>query len=259
MATALITGASGGIGEELARLFAADKYDLILVARSADRLAAIADRLSAEYGVSALAVPCDLTKSGAAGNLHSLLAEGGRQVDLLVNNAGFGDFGPFMENELKRADDMVALNCVALMDMCRLFGADMAERGRGQILNISSIAAFQPGPYMAVYYATKAFVQSLSESLCRELEGAGVAVTTVCPGPTTSGFVKASNMESCALFGNIKPNTAEYTAREAYRALKKGKAVHIPGLRNKLLVFATRFGSRKTLRNTACSINTKHK
>ena len=254
--TAVITGASGGIGAELANIFASNGYETVLVARSRAKMDKLAAEIAEKYKTKAHVLPLDLTEEGAARKLFDGVAQLGLKTDVLVNNAGFADFGGFLDCSFERADSMLVVNVRVVMELSHLFGSEMRANGGGRIMNIASIAAFQPGPYMAVYYATKAFVLSFSQALYKELEGSGVTVTAVCPGPTVTGFEKAANMEHSILFKNVKPNTAQFTASHAYAATMKGKAVCIPGFRNKFLVFSTRFGSQRALRNVACKVNT---
>ena len=193
--TALITGASSGIGADLARLFARDGYDVVLVARSEEKLREVAEGIGKEHaGVTARVIVADLARPDAARDVVDAL--GGLPIDALVNNAGYGVAGPFVETDVRSELEMIQVNVVALTHLTKLLAPGMVARKRGRILNVSSTAAFQPGPLMAVYYATKAYVLSVSEALAEELRGSGVTVTALCPGPTATGFAAASNMES---------------------------------------------------------------
>ncbi|MEA2565364.1 MAG: uncharacterized protein QOD49_541, partial [Actinomycetota bacterium] len=185
---ALVTGASGGIGEELARILARHGYDLVLVARSADKLAALAERLELDHGIQVRAIAKDLARPDAAAEIHEWLAAEGLTVDVLVNNAGMGLLGKFAEIGIEGDVEMLRLNVEAPTLLTRLLLPSMLERGSGRILNLASTAGFQPGPLMAVYYATKAYVLSFSEALANEVAGTGVTVTALCPGPTETGF-----------------------------------------------------------------------
>jgi hypothetical protein len=238
--TALVTGASGGIGLELARVFAAGGFNLILVARSADRLAKIAEELAARHSITARAVPADLIDPQAPQALFDRLAQEQAQVDVLVNNAGFASYGPFVEAETGGQLDMIQLNVTALTHLTRLFLPGMVARRRGRVLNVASTAAFQPGPLMAVYYATKAFVLSFSEALANELEGSGVTVTALCPGPTESGFQQRASLQESRLFQGGLMDAAT-VAKVAYAATLRGQTVVIPGTRSWLFAQAPRF------------------
>jgi short-subunit dehydrogenase len=241
--TALVTGASGGIGEELARLFAADGHDLVLVARSRDKLARLAAELGERHGVAARVLAADLSRAEAPREIFDELQGAGVGVDALVNNAGFGSYGPFAETDLKSELDMLQVNVVALTHLTKLFLPAMLGRRRGYVSNVASTAAFQPGPLMAVYYASKAYVLSFSEALANECEGTGVRVSALCPGPTETGFVAAAGMSESKLFDR-GAMTARDVAAAGYRGLLAGKTVVIPGLRNNLLARSIGFFPR---------------
>ena len=241
MTTALVTGASGGIGLELARLLAGDGHDIVLVARSADKL----DGLAAELGSRRTTViAADLSQPGAVAAVHAQVPD----VDVLVNNAGVGDFGPFADADLDKTLGMIQLNVTALTELTHRYVGGMVERGRGRVLNVASTAAFQPGPLMAVYYATKAYVLSFSEALAEELRGTGVTVTAMCPGPTASGFQAGADMEASRLVRGRKLPTAASVARSAHGAMLAGDVVHVPGVRNKVLATSVRFTPRPLMR-----------
>ena len=240
---ALVTGASGGIGEELARLFAADGHDLVLVARSEDKLNALADELSGKHGVAARVLASDLSRPEAPREIFDRLNADSVRVDALVNNAGFGSYGLFAETELEKELDLLQVNVVALTHLTKLFLPGMIARGRGYVMQVASTAAFQPGPLMAVYYASKAYVLSLSEALANECEGTGVRVSALCPGPTETGFVAAAGMQESKLFER-GAMTAREVAEEGYRGLLAGKTLVIPGLRNNLLARSIGFFPR---------------
>ncbi|MFT4769639.1 MAG: short-subunit dehydrogenase, partial [Glaciecola sp.] len=192
--TALITGASAGIGEELARVHAEKGGHLILVARRKDRLESIATQLRAEHGVQVQVIAADLAKPGAAKKLMADVDALGTQVDVLINNAGFGGHGKFHESGLERDQRMMQLNMVALTELAYYFAQGMVERGAGKILNVGSTAGFLPGPLQAVYYASKAYVNSFSQAIANELEGTGVTVTVLCPGPVATEFQEAGDL-----------------------------------------------------------------
>jgi len=236
--TVLITGASFGIGLELARLFARDLCHLILVARTADRLTQVAEELKGLGAPSALPLVQDLSRSGAAENIFRTLAEQNLHLDVLVNNAGFGDYGAYAETHWPTVESMVQVNITSLLHLTRLFLPGMIARKQGRIVNLASTAAFQPGPYMAVYYASKAFVLSFSEALSKECEGTGVIVTAICPGPTATEFQTRANVLNTGIAQNqkslLKMMEAAAVAEMGYRGMLKGKSVVVTGVLNRL-------------------------
>lgn len=240
--TVLITGASGGIGAALARSFAARKYSLILSARSTGALDALAAELHSTHGVDATVITADLGVPGGAEKVAEALQ--GRTVDILVNNAGFATFGAFSQSEFKRTQEEITLNVGALTTLTQLFLPGMIARQHGRILNVASIAAFFPGPFMAVYYATKAYVVSLSLALNEECRGTGVTVSCLCPGPTHSNFVTAANLEASPLFKRSPLQTAEAVAEMGVRGCLRGQPVIFTSFWNWLQAFASRFAPR---------------
>ena len=238
--TALITGASFGIGMEFARIFAREGYNLVLVARSGDKLRQIASEVEKSYGTRSLILATDLTEPGASAYVLDQTTRAGIQVDVLVNNAGFGQYGFFAENDLEECLRQIQLNVTTLTHLTRLYLPGMIERKSGRILNVASTAAFQPGPLMAVYFATKAYVLHLSEALANELNGTGVSVTCLCPGATATEFHKRANATGQRLlkFGSMDARTV---AEDGYRALMAGKPVVISGFKNWLLAQSIRF------------------
>ena len=241
---ALVTGASGGIGYELAKLLAADGYDLTLVARSRDKLARVADELGRDYGVGARVVVSDLARPEAPREIFEELRGEAERVEVLVNNAGFGSYGLFAETDLKAELDLLQVNVVALTHLTKLFLPAMVAARRGRVMQVASTAAFQPGPLMAVYYASKAYVLSLSEALANELEGTGVTVTALCPGPTATGFVAAAaGMSESKLFDGVVMD-ARAVALAGHRGMQEGKRVVIPGFRNSLIARTVGFFPR---------------
>jgi short-subunit dehydrogenase len=243
--TALITGASAGLGVEFARLLSARGYRLILAARRKDRLEAVA----AELG-NARVIAVDLAEPRAAAALIAECDAAGEQVDLLVNNAGFGLRGPFTKLDAGRQREMIDLNVGALTDLCRLIGPRMAERRSGAILNVASTAAFQPGPKMAVYFATKAYVLSFTEALHEELKPFGVNVSALCPGPTRTEFGEVAGFGQDSRFDNIAMS-AVAVVRTGLKGLEKNQAVVITGALNKAGAWGTRFLPRSTIRKIA--------
>jgi short-subunit dehydrogenase len=248
--TALITGASGGIGLDFARKFAENGYHLVLVARRQDNLAQLAAELQQQHGVSALALPKDLADPRAPQAIFDRLTADGVHIDVLVNNAGFGAHGPFHEIDLQRQLDMIQVNLTALTHLTRLFLPGMVARRYGRILNMGSTGSFAPSPLMAVYSATKAYVLSFSDALANELRGTGVSVTTLCPGPTASGFQQASGVENVKLVqGRLMDSRA--VVDQAYRALLAGKPLVIPGFQNRLVPLAARLLPRRMMAASA--------
>ena len=241
--TALITGASGGIGYELALLFARDGFDCILVARSHDKLNALAARMESEFRVKTLVLPKDLSKTTAVDEIYEEVSAASMPVDVLVNNAGFPVYGLFTETDLDTELQMLQVNVVALTQLTKLFLRGMIERRYGRILNLASTAAFEPGPLMAVYYASKAYVLNFSEALANEVRGTGVTVTTLAPGPTRTGFQKRGRLEDARLVqGEI--GDAQSVALAGYRGLMAGKTLVIPGFSNKLIPWIVRVSPR---------------
>lgn len=247
--TALITGASFGIGMEFARIFAREGYNLVLVARSADRLRQLASELEKAHGTRSLILATDLTEPGAPAYVLDQTTRADVQVDVLVNNAGFGQYGLFAENDLEECLRQIQLNITTLTHLTRLYLPAMIERAnlgriRGGILNVASTAAFQPGPLMAVYFATKSYVLHFSEALGNELHGSGVTVTCLCPGATATEFHKRANATGQRLlkFGSMDARTV---AEDGYHALKARKPVVIAGFKNWLLAESIRFSPRR--------------
>ena len=246
--TALVTGASGGIGAELARLFARDGWDLVLVARSREGLEKVGQELAQKHGIASHAIPADLTDPAAPQAIFDAVQALGVRVDALVNNAGFGLMGSFVDTgggepatELGRELEMLQVNVVALTHLSKLFLPAMVQRRRGYLLNVASTAAFQPGPLMAVYYASKAYVLSFSEALSVELAGTGVTATVLCPGATRTEFQAAANMEDSRLFRAGHVMTAAEVAEQGYNAMRAGKSSVVTGAVNRVMAAGTRF------------------
>lgn len=240
--TALITGASSGIGYEMAKVFARNGYDLVLVARNTGKLQALAAELN---GTEVIVLGKDLSLPQAPGEIYEELAVRKVQVDVLVNNAGFGDFGLFHETDLQKQLQMVDLNVRALTELTHRFGRDMVARRSGRILNVASTAAFFSGPLMSVYYATKNYVLAFSEGIANEWKSFGVTVTALCPGGTESGFQAAAAMEESKLVKGKKLPTSAEVAEYGYRALMQGKTTAIHGFGNCMQALAPRFLPRK--------------
>lgn len=239
---AVVTGATTGIGYELARLLAADGHDLTIVARSTQVLERVAGELAERHGVAVSPISMDLSLPGAASELFASLS--GRPIEVLVNNAGFGTYGPFAETDLDATLGMIRLNVEALTHLTRLVLPGMMEEGRGRILNVASTAAFQPGPLMAVYYATKAYVLHFTEALAEELRNAPVTVTVLCPGPTSTAFQKRADMEDSGLMRYLGVMDAATVAEAGYRGMWRGRRIVIPGLMNRLTPLSVRLTPR---------------
>ena len=244
--TALITGATKGIGYELTKLFARDYYNVVLVARNRDKLVEIKEYLSNKYDIDILIIVKDLSEPNAALEIFQETVKKQIVVDVLVNNAGIGDFEIFNHADLSKISQIMQINIVSLTKLTKFYLKGMVYRKEGKILNVSSMAAFQPGPYMAVYYASKAYVQSFSEAIACELKGTGVTATALCPGPTKSGFQHEVGSEGTNLAKLNLLFSSEYVAKYGYRALHEGKEVAIPGFVNTSLVNMTKFIPRKT-------------
>lgn len=251
---ALITGASSGLGMEYAKLFAADKKDLILVARRRDRLDALSRELSGNFGIQARVVAADLADIAAPKRIETEVKRLGAQIGFLVNNAGFGVTGRVAELDPERELAVVQVNIAALLALTRAFLPAMIANRRGRILNIGSTAGFQPGPFMAVYYASKAFVNSFTEALWYELKGTGVSATVSCPGATATEFAAVAGNDRSRLF-KLGAMDATRVAREGYRAMLAGKPMAIHGIKNKVLAASVRFSPRATVRAISAAMN----
>jgi short-subunit dehydrogenase len=243
--TVLITGASGGIGYELAKLFANDHYNLVLVARTEAKLSKLAEELRRQFEIAARPLVCDLTDPLGPQRIFDELQKERIAIDILVNNAAYGKFGEFAQLPLEDAIAQIQLNIASLAALTRLLLPRMIESKRGKILNVASTAGFQPGPLMAVYYASKAYVISFSEAIANELKGTGVTVTCLCPGPTDTGFQGRAGVENSRLFKQFGPMDAKTVARDGYCALMKGKTLVISGFKNWLLAETVRIAPRK--------------
>lgn len=248
--TALITGASGGIGLELASLFAKAGHDLLLVARNADRLKEISAQLQKEHGITAHILPLDLAQPDAPNELFQHCERSSIAVDFLINNAGFGVHGKFSEIPLQEQLDLVQLNVTALTHLCRLFLPGMLQRKYGGIMNVASTAAFQPGPRMAAYYASKSYVLFLSEALATEVKGTGVWVTAFCPGPTATGFQGRAGIQRTLLVSNSGMMMDVVKAASiGFRGFMKKKVIVIPGIVNRTFAQSIRFSPRSVTRS----------
>ncbi|WP_088041758.1 SDR family oxidoreductase [Bacillus sp. EAC] len=242
--TVLITGASSGIGKELAKLFANDAVNLVLVARSEENLTNVKHEIESKTDVTINIFPKDLSKEDDIISLQKELNSQNKQIDYLVNNAGFGLYGEFINTNLEEELNMVDLNVRTVTHLTKMFLPGMVERNKGGVINIASTAAFQPGPLMAVYYATKAYVLSFSEALSNEMKDKNVKITAVCPGATDTNFGNRANMHESKLFQSGVGSVIE-VANASYEGFKKGKTLVIPGFTNKLLANSVRFMPRK--------------
>lgn len=257
--TALITGASSGIGLELARIFASKGTNLVIVSRNVIELSKLKTELIEKHKIYVEEIEKDLSVPGAAKEVFEEVKSLSFDVDYLVNNAGFGDYGLFYKSDREKQERMINVNILALTQLTRLFLPEMVERKNGRIMNVASTAAFQPGPLMSVYYASKSYVLFFSEAIANELEGTGVTVTALCPGPTKSGFQKAANVELSKMMNANSIPTAERVAKYGYKAMMKGKRVAIHGLKNKELIFISRRAPKGFILNTIRKINETRK
>lgn len=258
---ALITGASSGIGLELARIAASNHINLILLARSAEKLMQLRTELEGLYPIKVLAVGCDLTEPDAVEKVASLLNGRGIVPNILINNAGFGMYSPFDRIGTETESNMIRLNVIALTELTKIMYRKMCSRGSGKILNIASMAGFMPGPWMAVYHATKAYVLSFTEALAAEARGSGVSVTVLCPGPTETNFENRASagtgIKAFRKFGKLP--TAAKVAEYGWQSMMKGKIVAIHGSKNRRLVFLTRLLPRKTVVKMTAKMQTPEK
>jgi len=251
-----VTGASSGIGRELARLFAADGHDLVLVARRRGELESLAAELGGRHGVRCTVIARDLSRPGEGTTIYGEVEASELTVDVLVNNAGFGAHGAFTDLDLQRQMQMLRVNCEALTELTWRFLPGMIEAGYGRVLNVASTAAFQPGPYMAVYYASKAYVLSLGEALADELRETGVTVTTLCPGSTATDFRRVAGQDGLRLLRIPGPDV-EAVARAGYEGMWRGKRLVVPGLINRIAAQAVRFGPRRLVTRVVRSANSR--
>ena len=246
MSTVLITGASGGIGYELAKLFARDRHNLILVARSGDKLRQVAAEIQTP-GITIKTVALDLGEAPASKFLFDQMQREGISVDILINNAGFGAFGEFAQMSEEQILGQIRLNVTALTELTRLFLPAMLARRSGRIMNVACTAGFQPGPLMAVYYATKAYVISFSEALANEVRNFGVTVTCFCPGATHTGFAKRAGNDNSRIFKQLGAMNVEKVALDGYHAVMEGRTLAISGAHNWLVAQSTRFAPRRVV------------
>ncbi|HAI69534.1 MAG TPA: short-chain dehydrogenase [Gammaproteobacteria bacterium] len=256
--TALITGATTGLGYELSKILAREGYHLVLVARNQEHLDTAKTNLSSTFNISIETIALDLSIPTSPKALYEWVQQKSLRIDLLVNNAGFGVCGRFDETDVKEEIGMIQLHAIALVELTKFLVVDMINRKNGKILNIASLAAFQPMPFFNVYAATKAFVLSFSESLASELQGTGVTVNVFCPGAFQSGFQQRARLENVPIYQGKLP-TAEKFAEICYREMKKNKRVIIPGWQMKMLLFIARFLPRNLVTQSNKFLMTKRK
>lgn len=258
MRTVLITGATSGIGYELAKIFAQNKYNLVLTGRNEEKLNEIKNEFLT-HNISINTFSCNLSKPNSASQLFEFLNKNNLEIDILINNAGFGLLGPFNELDLQSQLEMIQVNITSLVELTHLIIPSMIKRKSGKIMNVASTAAFQPGPYMAIYYATKSFVLSFSEALHYELKEYGINVSALCPGPTKTDFQRRARMENINLErSKLFPYmSAEKVAKIGFEKLMKGKRVIIPGAMNKIGVVLVKFVPKKIVLNLIKIFNSK--
>lgn len=246
MKTALITGATTGIGLELAKLFAKNKFNLVIVSRNASRLKDVSESLSNEYKVTVKSISKDLSKNNAAREIYEEITNEKLKIDMLVNNAGFGVHGAFSDTDLNEDIEMIQLNITSLVVLTKLFLNDMKKNNSGKIMNVASTAAFQPGPFMAIYYATKSFVLSFSEALGEELSETNITISAFCPGPTKTEFQDRAGINKIKLVSrNLFPMmSAGDAAKIGFEGMMKGNRIVIPGFMNNMLPVTLRFVPR---------------
>ncbi|MBL7663693.1 MAG: SDR family oxidoreductase [Bacteriovoracaceae bacterium] len=237
---ALVTGASCGIGSEFAKLLAEQKHNLVLTARNAEKLQKLATELTQKYGIKVHTLPLDLSQSDAPEKLFTQTQKLNLTVKTLINNAGFGDYGYFLNTDLKREEEMIILNILSLTKLTKLFAREMQKNGGGEILNVASTAAFQPGPLMSVYFASKAYVLSFTQALHEEFKGTNIKITALNPGPTSSEFVSRAKMADLPLYKKTKMASANEVAKLGLKALNKNRGSVIHGLLNTIVAYLSR-------------------
>jgi uncharacterized protein len=240
MKTAIITGATGGIGYEFAKLLASQSYNLVLTGRNPDILYDVSNELNKLFNIKIDYLVSDLSSMDGLNRISNYLTENSIKIDVMINNAGFGIWGLFSDTEFKTESEMIFVNCTALTFLTKIAVKHMIKRGKGRILNVASTAAFKPGPLMSVYYATKAYVLSFSMALASELKGTGVKITVLCPGPVKTEFFKKSSPENRNKNRFRKLSSPKSVAKYGFDAMIKGKQIAIPGLYNKILYIAVK-------------------
>lgn len=254
--TVLITGAASGIGRAFADIFAKEQYNMVIVGRNLEKMEAMQQGYESTYHIRVYPLRADLSKDGEAARVYEKTKDLGLDIDVLINNAGVGDYGRFVDIPWEKERALAGLNMLSVMQLMQLFAADMERRGSGKILNMASIAAYTPGPYMPMYYASKSFVYSLSQAVSKEMEGTGVTITCLCPGPTATNFEKEAQMGSGNLmFKRFRPLTAAEVAQEGYSALMKGSAVRTTKGRYRFFKLLCRFGPEQVKRDLTARVN----
>lgn len=252
----LITGASSGIGKEFAYKYASNGYNLLLVARSRDILLNLKEELERDYNIKVFVLVKDLSLPNSSKSIYEFTKENNLEVDILLNNAGFGDFGPFLDSDIEKQTNMIYLNIISLIELSRYFVSDMKKRNYGKLLNVASIAGFMPGPYMSVYYASKSFVLNFTEALSYELKDYNIKVSVLCPGPTRTNFEKNANVK----FGNINTYSAKFVVDYTYKKFMKTKKVIIlPGFYNKIFSITPKLLPRFIIRKMMGKLQSKFK
>lgn len=256
---ALITGGSNGMGYCLAREFAKQGFNILIVSENGAENDDAVAKIKKDFPVQATSMSIDLREETSAEAVYGFCRENNIQVEALVNNAGTGIYGPFADSFVDDNEAIVQLDVVTLLDLTYLFLHDMKQRGEGYILNVASTAAFQPGPNLAVYYASKAFVESFTEAIAEENRGNGVTISTFCPGPVNTPFLKNAGMDRSSVVDVFKPEDPQKMARYAYKKLMKGTVVIVPGAKNRWRLFATRLFSRARIRKMMSKITAPKK
>lgn len=255
--TVLITGASSGLGLEFSKLYASKHYDLVIVARREKRLNQIKQELEQKYNINVHVIAKDLSLENVAQEIYAYTVKHQISIDTLINNAGFGDYGNFYENDLDKLNQLMKVNMETLVQLTHYFLPQMMQRKNGNVLNISSVASFCAGPYMALYYASKSFVLSFSQAIGEEVKPYHVQICALCPGPTKTEFEKAAHMNSSRMFQFFKPLSAQKVAQMGYDALQKKKVVCLCGWSTKIMNVGSRLMPRSITRKFARFINVK--
>jgi short-subunit dehydrogenase len=244
---AIVTGASSGIGKEFAHIFAEHQVNLIIAARNENALVSLADELTAKHKIKVLIFPGDLSQQSIVMDFVKFVSDNQINPEYVINNAGFGDYGYFTDTHWAKEEKMIDLNMKTLTYLTKIYASQMKERGSGRIVNVASGAAFQPGPLMAIYFATKAYVLHFSEAIAAELSGTGVTITALCPGPTESNFWRTAGKKSAISFVPGRMPSSRVVAEYGYKAMIRGDRVAIQGIRNRLLTFLIRFVPRRAV------------